>query len=196
MTDTTAEAGTTQPDAGEPTTTDSQAAETTVNTEAQAPATESTQTAAPQVPEVYTFDVPEGVTLDKTATDDFSALAKELKLDQATAQKVADVGIKMAQRQQEVFENTKAAWAEQTRADKEFGGDKFDQNMAVALKAIDAFGTPELKELLNVSGLGNHPAVIKFCFKAGKAISPDGFVAGTPASAGTDPAKTMFPSMN
>ena len=169
-----------------------------VLTDAQTPATE-TQADKPAevvVPESYAFEMPEGVELDKTASDEFSAVAKELKLDQATAQKVADVGIKMAQRQQEVFETTKAAWAEQSRTDKESGGDAFDQNMAVALKTLNTFGSPELKEVLNASGLGNHPAVIKLLVKAGKAISEDGFVTGSPQGADNDPAKRLFPSMH
>lgn len=168
-----------------------------VQTEAQAPETDKpAESAEPVVPEAYEFAMPEGISLDKAAADEFSAVAKELKLDQATAQKVADVGIKMAQRQQEVFETTKAAWAEQSRTDKEIGGDNFDQSMAVALKTLNAFGSPELKDVLNASGLGNHPAVIKLLVKAGKAISDDGFVSGSPKGAETDMAKKMFPSMN
>lgn len=169
-----------------------------VLTDAQTPATETAAEKPAEValPEVYTFEMPEGVELDKTASDEFSAVAKELKLDQATAQKVADVGIKMAQRQQEVFETTKAAWAEQSRTDKEIGGDAFDQNMAVALKTLNTFGSQELKEVLNASGLGNHPSVIKLLVKAGKAISEDGFVTGSPQGADNDPAKRLFPSMN
>lgn len=154
------------------------------------------KTEAPLAPESYAFEIPEGVTLDKAATDEFSTVAKELKLDQATAQKVADVGIKMAQRQQEVFQATKAAWADAARTDKEIGGDGFEQNMAVALKAMNAFGSPELKDVLNASGLGNHPAVIKLLVKAGKVISEDGFVTGSPKGANDgDPAKKLFPNM-
>ena len=63
-------------------------------------------------------------------------------------------------------------------------------------KALDAFGTPELKDVLNATGFGNHPEVIKAFYKAGKAISADGFVPGTPKGAETDIAKRMFPSMN
>lgn len=200
MTDTTAAAnGTETTDAGTATT-DSQTPvvdTTTQTTEQTPPAAEAPKTEAPSVPESYDFAVPEGVTLDKTALEDFGAVAKELKLDQATAQKIADVGVKMAQRQHEIFETTKAEWAEQARTDKEIGGEKFDQNLAAAKKTLDAFGSPELKEVLNASGLGNHPAVIKLLVNASKAISEDGFVAGAPKSAtSNDPAKIMFPNMN
>jgi hypothetical protein len=53
----------------------------------------------------------------------------------------------------------------------------------VAKKALDAFGTAELRSLLNESGLGNHPEVIRFMFRAGKAISEDSMVTGTKGEA-------------
>ncbi len=149
-----------------------------------------------QVPEAYEFAMPEGMQLDKAAADEFSAIAKELKLDQATAQKVADVAVKQAQRQAEAHTKLVESWVEQVKTDKDIGGDNLEQNLAVAKKALDTFGTPELRDVLNSTGLGNHPEVIKAFIKAGKAISDDGFVAGSPKGAETDMAKRMFPTMN
>ncbi len=198
MTDTTAVASTTLPDAGEPTKPDAPTVDTTATTATATPDTQAPETkpAEPAVPEAYEFAMPEGVQLDHAAADEFSVIAKELKLDQATAQKVADVGAKMAQRQIEAHVKQVEAWAESVKTDKEIGGDALPENLAIARKALDAFGTPELKDLLNASGLGNHPAVIKAFYKAGKAISEDRFVAGSPKGADVDPAKKMFPSMN
>jgi hypothetical protein len=67
----------------------------------------------------------------------------------------------------------------------------------VARKALESFGSPALKELLNNTGLGNHPEVIKAFHKVGKLISEDKMVKGTPATPGSDDiAKKLFPSMN
>ncbi len=181
-------------DAGEPKQADVNAGTPAASTDAQ-PTTEP-KAAEPQVPESYEYKMPEGIELDKAAADEFTAIAKELKLDQATAQKVADIGAKMAQRQTEAHVKLVESWVEQVKTDSEIGGDKLDENLAIARKAIDAFGTPELKDVLNSTGLGNHPAVIKAFYKAGKAISEDKFVAGSPKGAPTDVAKIMFPSMN
>lgn len=191
MTDTTS-AATTTPinDGGEPTTT-----ETPVTTTTE-PTTTAPEATAPAVPESYEFAMPEGVQLDKTAADEFSAIAKELKLDQATAQKVADVGAKMAQRQTEAHTKLVESWTEAVKTDKEIGGDKLAENLGVARKALEAFGTPELKDVLNATGFGNHPEVIKAFYKIGKAISEDRFVTGSAKGAETDIAKRMFPSMN
>lgn len=194
MIDTTAGTGTTTTDAGEPKTTDVTAVDTTTAT-TDAAATD-TQATAPEVPESYEFTMPDGVQLDKTAADEFTTIAKELKLTAADAQKVADVGAKMAQRQAEAHTKLVESWVESVKADKEIGGDNLAENLAVARKAIDTFGTPELKDVLDATGFGNHPAVIKAFYKAGKAISQDTFVSGSAKGPETDMAKRMFPSMN
>jgi len=192
---TTAEASTTTTDAGEPKTTENVTAVDTTTAPADTAAPDAKAT-VPEVPESYEFTMPEGVAIDKTAADEFTAIAKELKLNQADAQKVADVGAKMAQRQAEAHAQLVESWVESVKTDKEIGGDKLAENLAVARKAIETFGTPELKDVLNATGFGNHPAVIKAFYKAGMAISGDRFVSGSPKGPETDMAKKMFPNMN
>lgn len=207
MTDTTAATSTTTSDAGEPTTTDSTAATAAGTTDTSTTETSTTTTEAnaqntdtkatePVVPESYELVMPDGVQLDPAAAEEFTAIAKELKLDQAAAQKLADVGAKMAQRQVEAHAQLVATWTEQVKTDKEIGGDKLDENLGIARKAIDSFGSNELKTLLNSTGMGNHPEVVKFALKVGKAISEDRFVTGSPKGPETDTAKKMFPNMN
>ncbi len=202
MTDTTAATGTPSNDTGEPKTTDSTAANTagTVDPTAATPATTAsttdTKATEPVVPESYELKMPEGVQLDSAAAEEFTAIAKELKLDQAAAQKLADIGAKMATRQAEAHAQLVETWTAQVKTDKEIGGDKLDENLGIARKAIDTFGSPELKDLLNSTGLGNHPEVVKLAFKVGKAISEDRFVTGSPKGAETDMAKKLFPNMN
>jgi len=189
-TDTVAEASTNTTDAGGPDTT---------ATETVQPTAQSTETKAPeaQAPESYDLKMPEGVELDKAAADEFTAIAKEMKLPADAAQKLADVGAKMAQRQVEAHAKLVESWTESVKTDKEIGGDKLAENLGIARKALDQFGTPELKDVLNMTGFGNHPAVIRAFYKIGKAISEDGFVKGsTPSAAATDIAKRMFPTMN
>lgn len=191
MTDTTTvDASTSTTNAGDPTKTDDQ----TVDTAATPPATP--EAAAPAVPESYELKMPDGVELDKAAADEFTAIAKELKLDQATAQKFADVGAKMAQRQADNHAKLVESWTEQVKTDKDIGGDKLAENLGIARKALDTFGTPELRDVLNATGFGNHPAVIKAFYKIGQAISEDRFVTGGAKGPETDMAKRMFPSMN
>lgn len=140
--------------------------------------------AKPQgAPDKYEFKLPEGVQLDDKGTTAFSEVAKELNLSQDAAQKVLDkMGPVIAGRHAEALSQAKAQWVEATQNDKEYGGEKLSENLAVAKKALDTFGSPELRTLLNESGLGNHPEIIRAFFKAGKAISEDKFVPATGGS--------------
>lgn len=133
-------------------------------------------------PEKYEFKAPEGVTLDSEVLGEFEGIAKELKLSQEDAQKVADLGAKLSQKfataQAQAVEDASSAWVAAVTADKEIGGEKLTENLASAQKALQAFGSPELRQLLNESRLGNHPEVIRLMAKVGKAISEDRMVTG------------------
>jgi hypothetical protein len=150
----------------------------------------------PQVPEAYDLKMPDGIELDQASADEFTAIAKELKLDQGSAQKLADIAAKQAQRQVEAHSKLVESWVDKVKADKDIGGDRLEENLGIARKALDTFGTPELRDVLNASGLGNHPEVIRAFLKAGKAISEDKFVTGSPKGAETDIARKLFPNMN
>ena len=135
-----------------------------------------------EAPVNYEFKAPEGKEFDPDVLSVYTEVAKELNLSQEAAQKILDrMGPKVAERQAEQLEALRTDWANSSKADKEFGGEKLQENLALAKKAFDSFGTPELRQLLNESGLGNNPEVIRFMFRAGKAISEDTFV---PSSTG------------
>lgn len=139
-------------------------------------------------PERYEFKAHEGYEFDAGVLDAYTEVAKELNLTQDAAQKVLDkVAPRLQERQLEQVEAIRNEWAQSSRVDKEFGGEALNANLAVAKKALDAFGTPELRSLLNESGLGNHPELIRFMFRAGAAISEDRFVAGSQGGKGAVP---------
>jgi hypothetical protein len=101
------------------------------------------------------------------------------------AQKLLDkVAPVMMARQIEQLEAIKTDWENTSKVDKEFGCEKLSENLGIAKKALDAFGTPELKALLVESGLGNNPEVIRFMFRAGKNISEDNILGGKAPSSG------------
>ena len=134
-------------------------------------------------PEVeYAFKTPDGTPpLDAKRVEAFTALAKELKLPADAAQKVVDMAAAEAQAAAEAHTTLVQSWADEVKADKVLGGDNLEASAVVARKAID-LGPPELKALLNSTGLGNHPAVFKWAYAVGKALSEDTFrTAGTGA---------------
>lgn len=133
-------------------------------------------------PEAYEFKAAEGVELDTEALKDFEPVARELNLTNEQAQKLVDAYPKILagvqQRQADAWQKQTEGWAEAVKADKEIGGDKLESNLSAAQRALDQFGTPELKEYLNVTGMGNHPELVKAFVKIGKAMSEDGMVSG------------------
>ncbi|EBR8884974.1 peptidase [Salmonella enterica subsp. enterica serovar Ohio] len=133
-------------------------------------------------PEKYEFQAAEGVELDTEALKEFEPVAREMNLTNEQAQKLVDVYPKILagvqQRQAEAWQQTTEQWAADVKADKEIGGDKLPSNLSAAQRALDQFGTPELKEYLNTTGLGNHPDLVKTFVKIGKAMSEDGMVTG------------------
>ena len=148
-------------------------------------------------PEKYEFTQPEGQQFDSAVLAAYSEIAKELDLPQAHAQKVIDKVAPVIQaRQAEHLAQVKQDWAAAATTDKEFGGDNLQVNMSVAKKALDAFGTPELKGLLEETGLGNHPEVIRMFYRAGKAIQQDTVVMGAaPNSASPSIEQRLYPNM-
>lgn len=185
------------PAQAEPTTTEASKApeaEATPTTEQEQPKAESPKTAAP---EKYEFKAPEGSAFDAEVMTAYEGAARELGLSQEAAQKMLDaVAPKVQERQEAQVEAIRQQWVEQAQSDKEFGGDKLKANLAVAKSALDRFGTPELRQMLNDSGLGNHPELIRAFFRAGRAIAEDSFVSGAQRAAPeADIAKRMYPNM-
>lgn len=134
-------------------------------------------------PEKYEFTAGEGVELDTEALKDFEPVARDLNLTNEQAQKLVDAYPKIMagvqQRQAEAWQAQTEQWAADVKADKEIGGDKLTANLSAAQRALDLFGTPELKTYLNDTGLGNHPDLVKAFVKIGKAMSEDGMVDGS-----------------
>ena len=132
-------------------------------------------------PEAYeSFKVPEGVKLDEALMGEFSAAFKGMNLSQDGAQQVVDMGVKLQQKwaadQTAQLTALRSDWANQVKTDKEIGGDKLPQNLAVAEKALGKFGSPELSSLLKGTGLANHPEVIRLFLKVGQTIADDSIV--------------------
>lgn len=132
------------------------------------------------------FELSEGTILDEEALGEFKDIAKELGLKQDGAQKVVAMAEKLSQKWAEGLQNhiveTRTAWRETVKADKELGGDALPENLATAKSALEAFGTPELKKMLDDTGVGDNPEFIRFALRVGKANREHDFVkAGKPA---------------
>lgn len=183
-------------EAAESSTSDQQqaSAETTSTAEDQPATTEET---APE----YEFSFAEGVEVDPDTLGNLKELAKELGLTQEQAQKIADLGAAQSQKwvalQEQAITEASTQWVEQVKSDKEIGGDKLSENLGIAKRALDRFGTPELSKLLDESRLGNHPELIRTMYRIGKAISDDAVVPGSRSAFGSNsPAQRLYDNSN
>lgn len=131
------------------------------------------------VPETYNLTLPKDSLLDESVIDEISAYAKEKGLSNEDAQELVnrdnDLITQYKANELEDLKELHTQWAEEVKADPELGGDKFEETAEVAKRVIDRFGDDNLKEILNATGFGNHPTVVRFFSKMGKAMADDKF---------------------
>lgn len=154
------------------------------------------------VPEKYEFKMPDGVKVNQELVDGLSPVLKDMKITQAQAQKLVDaytpIILKQAQAMAKtqadesikVFNQIKTDWKEQTN--KMLGTNK-DAELGHAARFINQYGTKELRQALNDTGLGNHPELVRIFIAAGKKLAPDSMPGGKTikpgGEGGLDPAK-------
>jgi hypothetical protein len=146
------------------------------------------------------FTLPEGVEVDAETMSEAHALLGEMKLPQEQAQRLVDFYAGKIRRfgdaQTENWVKLNEKWVGEFKADKEIGGDRIQETVAAATRAMDRFGTPGLREALILTGAGNHPEVIRFVARIGRATAEDRFVAAAGASAGSSrsAAEVLYPA--
>ena len=180
--ETTSEDGTTETTSTEETTATEKTTkteETTEQTTTESDKTLLTDKEKPQgAPETYAdFTVPEGMEINKPLLDAVQPALKEAGLSQIQAQKLMDAYSGQLQAESKAasdsYAQTQKDWVKEAKGDKEIGGDKFDESIGSAKRAIDKFGTPKLVEVLDQTGLGNHPEFIRLLTRVGKLIAED-----------------------
>jgi len=124
------------------------------------------------------------ISLDQEMLTAATEVFKEFGLTNEQANKLVPLGYQMMQKGMEAAEtnmvnvlaDTRKAWLEEFKADPEIGGGKQDESLHLASKALDALGftkgTP-FRELLDLSGLGNHRDMIFAFRKLGELVSED-----------------------
>lgn len=134
---------------------------------------------APAVPETYEFTPPEGVTLDEGLLTSYQAAAKEAGLTQEQFNKLTPKLIEHVQalRQEAVqaWTETQAAWTKEILSDRALSDGKalLPEAKAAAARVLDAYGGDALREALNMTGAGNHPAIVRAFVEIGKAMGED-----------------------
>lgn len=121
--------------------------------------------------------MPEGAQWDADTADWFTKTAHDIGLSREQAQRLATA---YNERQFETTHNGQKVIGEQLDSLKSKWGDEFDGRVELGLRGIEKILGPEeigeFKEVMNTTGLGNHPTMLKLAYQVGKIMKADGYI--------------------
>jgi hypothetical protein len=153
------------------------------------------------VPEKYELKLPEGSLLDASTIEKISTYAREKGLSNEDAQALLDrentAVASYHEAQMKQVENIRNGWVKTAENDPEIGGNAFKENAELAKRVIDRYFTDDFKKVLNETGFGNHPEVMRGFVRMGKDMADDKFVHAKNHGAGDqkNAAELFYPSM-
>lgn len=142
--------------------------------------------------------LPEGFKEDET-TGKFKELAAKLGLKSEGAQGLLDFYAATQKEQAaaaqkehtQSLEQLSVEYENTLKGDKLYGGQKYEESIQLARKALKAYAEPgdlaELKDFFSKTPLGNYPPLVKLLAKVGRASS-EGKLEGTASEGGATPA--------
>lgn len=168
----------------------------------EAPTTEAKPEAETAPAEVFVeseFKLPEGVALPDDMKSEFFALAKEHKIPTATANALAEFQAKLAKQgvesQAKLWENVQTEWQGEVKADPEIGGEKLPGVLTNVAKVVDKYGSPELRQVMTLTGAGNNIHVVRFLNNIAKDFNEATPVVGNPVSTQKSLAESLYNTM-
>lgn len=173
------------------------------------------------VPDTYDLKWPDGSTLNPAIVERTAATARALGLSNAAGQQLLDQTVQDLTNAETAAKATaqatfdaqveawkpggaewvkrNTAWTNDAIADAEIGGtpEKLAVSVEKAQQALAKYGPPELKPLLDETGFGSHPAVIKLLASIGRAMSEGSLVLGATGQPGKPKSdgQLMYPDL-
>lgn len=150
------------------------------------------------------FNFPEGIKPDEKMLTGFKDIMAKAKVPQEVAQELIDLyGSQLAELSKapyKLWEDTQNKWRADMKADTEVGGEKLDENLGLMSQLIDAVAENQkeataMRQMLDLTGAGNHPMMARFMTRMGKLLLEGGPVGGErPASPNPkNPAEVLYP---
>lgn len=128
----------------------------------------------------YKLSLKEGSLLDTSFIDEVTSFAKEHGLSNEAAQAVLSKQESLIERLQKAESERQDKELEQWRKtvieDKVMGGANLAKTAENAKKVVSRFGNSEFIKLLNETGYGDHPEIVRFLSTIGSVISDDSLV--------------------
>lgn len=150
----------------------------------------------------------DGFTIDDAAAKEFTEIMNDAALTpQARAQKLVDLQTKLAAEGAEsatkAWDTLQDDWKAKTMADPDVGGTKNAKVMTDIGALIDSTGklfsasaSTEFRQVMDLTGAGNHPIVVKYLNYFASKLNEGGPVKGDPVPVSEQSAaKVLFPSM-
>lgn len=138
------------------------------------------ETTAPELPTYTEFKLPEGFAAEKPQMDAYKNVLTKYNLPQEAGQELLEFGAQSvkdaikaeAQRQQDVFTETRRKWSKDI--DKEFGNRR-DTVLQNANWVLSTYGgtkaqIKELNDALGYTGAGDHPAIVRTLHNISKVL--------------------------
>lgn len=135
------------------------------------------------VPDTYEITTSTGEQLDGEDLDKLNQVCKKAGITQKQAQMLFsayenDV-YNFNQQLQSSYNQQLQSWRDAVMNDRELGQENFEKTKANIKNVISRFGSSELSDFLNKSGLGYNPDFVRFVNKVGSLISNDNnFIGG------------------
>jgi len=111
--------------------------------------------------------------------NDVLSFAKENNISQSAAQKILDskleAKVKFEQEKKQNLQNAIEVWKQETKNDPEIGGDNFESALKLADLTVSHYDK-DFKSLLDTTGLGSHPLLLRFLYRIGKDLQNDNMV--------------------
>lgn len=155
-------------------------------------------------PESYALTAPDGFeAIDTDVLAEAEPTLRELNLSNDQAQKLMPIAGQLVKKTIERAEQAitdraianRKEWAQAFEADPEIGGANKDATIAAAARAFDHYGLKQgegLRQLLDESGLGNHPDLIRFVARVGRDLEEGSFERGGAASQPKSPEQKLY----
>ena len=133
--------------------------------------------------EMPTENMPENMPLDEAQAKAFLEFAHQQGITKQTVAALIRYDANRHATAIADFEKTqtKERAEAETTLKNDFGA-AYDQNIALAKRAIDELGSESLSKALTESGFGDHPDMVKMMAKVGKFIAEDSIVGDGPRS--------------
>ncbi len=150
-------------------------------------------------PDDYVFQFSPETVVDTMLIDEFRRFAFEQKMSLENARLMAQFyekyvlgqSKKQSQEQEELLKSMQKACEE----DSEFGGMGFHDNMRYARAAVLRFDDGSLAKILNDTGFGSHPEVVRFMYRVGKALAEKEMPKAKESPEERSAAELFYPSM-